>query len=101
MDRKFDTACVSATTEPASRRMPRVASAEISDSPCKLIRMVEPALRKRRSVAASQLTPCGSRPVAGSSSRKNERSFSSAPPTPPPPPPPPPHHPPHTTPPPQ
>src|SRR5712672_4822301 len=43
IERRLAPFCVSATTVPASRRIPRVASAEISDSPCRLIKIVEPA----------------------------------------------------------
>src|SRR5205814_3418098 len=64
---------VSATTEPASSRTARVASAEIADSPCTLMSTVRPSTRIRLSVCASQVMPCGSSPVAGSSS-SNTRS---------------------------
>ncbi len=63
---------VSAMTLPASRRTARVASAEISDSPCRLITMVQPARLSSRSEVASQVMPKGSRPVAGSSRSSTE-----------------------------
>src|SRR5438445_5140927 len=69
---------VSATTEPASSRTARVASAEIADSPCTLMSTVRPSTRIRLSVCASQVMPCGSSPVAGSSSRNTAGSFSRA-----------------------
>ena len=63
---------VSAMTLPASRRTARVASAEISDSPCRLITMVQPARLSSRSEVASQVMPEGSRPVARSSRSSTE-----------------------------
>src|SRR6266403_781552 len=58
IERRLPPFCVSATMVPASRRIPRVASAEISDSPCRLIKIVEPAPWKRHNVSANQLAPC-------------------------------------------
>src|SRR5713101_2027709 len=49
----------SAITDPASNRTARVASAEISDSPWRLIKIVRPASLICRNVPASQDTPCG------------------------------------------
>src|SRR5882724_5293130 len=69
---------VSAITDPASNRSARVASAEISDSPWRLIKIVQPASLIPRKVSASHVMPYGSSPVAGSSNRKTEGSFSSA-----------------------
>src|SRR6267154_1807887 len=57
IERRLAPFCVSATTVPASRRIPRVASAEISDSPCRLIKIVEPAPWRRHKVSANQLAP--------------------------------------------
>ena len=51
MERSEAPVFVSATTLPASRRTARVASAEISDSPCRLITMVQPARLSSRSDA--------------------------------------------------
>src|SRR5882762_10750913 len=78
IERRLAPFCVSATTVPASRRIPRVASAEISDSPFRLIKVVEPAPWRRHNVSASQLAPCGSRPVDGSSRSNTDGSCSRA-----------------------
>src|SRR5882762_456454 len=78
IERRLAPFCVSATTVPASRRIPRVASAEISDSPCRLIKIVEPAPWRRHNVSANQLAPCGSSPVDGSSRSNTDGSCSSA-----------------------
>src|SRR5712672_1082557 len=78
IERRLAPFCVSATTVPASRRIPRVASAEISDSPCRLIKIVEPAPWKRHNVSANQLAPCGSSPVDGSSRSNTDGSCSRA-----------------------
>src|SRR5258707_612243 len=78
IERRLAPFCVSATTVPASRRIPRVASAEISDSPCRLIKIVEPAPWRRHNVSANQLAPWGSSPVDGSSSSNTDGSCSRA-----------------------
>src|SRR5437868_3163945 len=78
IERRLAPFCVSATTVPASRRIPRVASAEISDSPCRLIKIVEPAPWRRHNVSANQLAPWGSSPVDGSSRSNTDGSCNSA-----------------------
>src|SRR6266403_1250721 len=78
IERRLAPFCVSATTVPESRRIPRVASAEISDSPCRLIKIVEPAPWRRHNVSANQLAPWGSSPVDGSSRSNTDGSCSRA-----------------------